>query len=273
MRRILVGTLSLIVFLAATAGADLDARGLSGPMLIPVPVTQVTVTGEVRTPGPSVADQRLTLLAAIAQAGGFTPDAAVIEIRRPSPGAGPVTAATSASEYQTQYVLRADLVSDVANDPLLVSGDFIVVRRVLQIHPPRPAGQFGAGAFRFDWATWGVSAPVLLTSSEPRYTAAGMRLKLQGTVALEVVVKADGTVGDARVMRGLDARLPELMPEFRRIRGDQEADAVLRMLDHGQIGLDANALECVRTWTFKPGTILGKATSVVRAVSVPFRLR
>ena len=104
---------------------------------------------------------------------------------------------------KARYVLRADLVSDAANDPLLVTGDFIVVRRVLELHAPTPAGQFGAGAFRFDWATWGVAAPVLLTSSEPRYTTAGMALKLQGTVELEVVVKADGTVGDARVIRGL----------------------------------------------------------------------
>lgn len=272
MRRILVGTLSLIVFTAATAGADRGARGLSGPTQSPVPVTQVTVTGEVRTPGPSVTDQRLTLLAAIAQAGGFTPDAAVIEIRRPSPGAGPVTAATPASEYQAQYVLRADVVSKVANDPNLAGGDFIVVRRALEIHAPPAPGRFGAGAFRFDWTTWGVSDPVLLTSTEPQYTRAGMVLKLQGTVELEVVVKADGTVGDARVMRSLDARLPDLVAELKRLN-DDHARAVLQVVGNGPIGLDANALECVKTWTFKPGTILGKATSVIRAVSVPFRLR
>ena len=168
--------------------------------------------------------------------------------------------------------MRGDLESKVANDPVLASGDFVVVRRALEIHAPPAAGRFGAGAFRFDWTTWGVSDPVLLTSSEPQYTRAGMVLKLQGTVELEVVVKADGTVGDARVMRGLDARLPELLAELKRANNDH-ALAVLQIVGNGPIGLDASALECVRTWRFKPGTILGKPVPVFSAVSVPFRLR
>jgi outer membrane biosynthesis protein TonB len=99
-----------------------------------------------------------------------------------------------------------------------------------------------------------------------------MVLKVQGTVELEVVVKADGTVGDARVVRGLDARLPDLVAELKRT-GGAHADAVLQIVGNGPIGLDANALECVRTWTFVPGTILGKAASVIRTESVPFKLR
>ena len=272
MYRILVGALSLIVCGAATAGADHDARSLSSRTQSPGPFAQITVTGEVRTPGPLVTDKPMTLLAAIAQAGGFTADAAVIEIHRRSSGAGPVTAATPAREYQTRYVMRTDLVSNAATDPLLAGGDFIVVRRVLELHPPTPAGLFGAGAYRLDWATLGVAAPVVRTSSEPEYTRAGMVLKLQGTVELEVVVKADGTVGDARVVRGLDARLRDLLAELKRI-GDAHAEAVLQIVGNGPIGLDANATECVRTWTFVPGTILGKTASVIQTVSVPFKLR
>lgn len=255
MNRIFVGALSLIVW-----------------MQIPGPAVQMTVTGEVRTPGPLATDKPTTLLAAITQAGGFTADAAVIEIHRRSSGAGPVTATTPPSDYQTLYVARAELVNSAINDPLLVSGDFIVVRRVLELHAPAPAGQFGAGAYRLGWTTWGVSAPLVRTSSEPQYTRAGMVLKLQGTVQLEVVVKADGTVGDARVIRGLDAQLPDLVAELRRM-GDSHSNEVLQIVGNGPIGLDANAIECVRTWTFVPGTILGKATPVIQPVSVPFKLR
>jgi hypothetical protein len=237
-----------------------------------VPFTQVTITGEVRLPGPAVGDKQLTLLAAITQVGGFTADAAVIEIHRTFSGASSVTPATPESEYPAQYVVRADLVSNATADPVLVVGDFIVVRRVLELHPPMPAGQFGAGAFRLDWAPWGVAAPVVLTSGEPRYTAAGMALKLQGTVELEAVVKADGTVADARVLRGLDARLRDLLAELEGF-SDAHANWVRQIVGNGPIGLDANALECVRTWTFKPGTILGKPVSVIQRVFVPFRLR
>jgi hypothetical protein len=136
-----------------------------------------------------------------------------------------------------------------------------------------PAGQFGAGAFRLEFATWGVAPPVVVTWSEPQYTRAGMALKLQGTVELDVVVNADGSVGDARLVRGLDARLPYLIADVRRVRGDAVADAVLGMLVNGAIGLDASAIDCVKTWTFTPASILGKPVAAIRATSVVFRLR
>jgi len=259
-RLVVVAALSLIVCRPSLAVAQ--SR---------VAPAQITVAGEVRTPGPLTTDKPTTLLAAVAQAGGFTTDAAVIEIRRRSSGTGPVTAATPANEYQTQYVVRTTPASGPANDPLLASGDFIVVRRALEMHPPTPPGQFGAGAFRLDWTSWGVAAPVVRTSSEPQYTRAGMVLKLQGTVDLEMVVNADGTVGDARVIRGLDARLPELVAELK--RGGAHEQEVLQIVGNGPIGLDASAIECVKTWTFVPGTVLGKPTAIIQAVSVPFKLR
>jgi len=42
---------------------------------------------------------------------------------------------------------------------------------------------------------------------EPQYTRAGMVLKLQGTVELEVVVKADGDVGHSDSVRAIQASL------------------------------------------------------------------
>jgi len=259
MSRTIVGAV-LLVACGAAAGSTQNTT-------LPA---QVTVVGEVRTPGSSTAGRGLTLQAAIAQAGGFSADAAVIELRRSRAGVGTVTASTPASDYRATYLMRSEL--NVTNDPPLFGGDFVVVRRVLELHPPMPAGQFGAGAYRFDWATWGVAAPVVRTTREPQYTQAGMILKLQGAVDLEVVVKPDGTVGDARVMRGLDARLPELVAELKRL-GGSHSDFVLQTVGNGPIGLDANALECVKTWTFEPGTILGRAVPVIQTVSVPFKLR
>jgi TonB family protein len=211
------------------------------------PLAKVVVSGEVRSPGTVTAP---TLWAAIAQAGGLTAVAEVVELRRRSSGTGPVTSGTPADEYRAQYVIRPDLVGHAEPDPVLTGGEFVVVRPGLYIHSPAPKGQFGAGGYRLRYTTWGVTAPVVLTSKEPQYTAAGMLAKLQGTVDLEVLVNADGTVGDARVLKGLDALLPDIVA-----------------------GLDANAIECVKTWTFVPGTILGRPTPIIQAVSVPFKLR
>ena len=260
MSRILAGAL----FLVACGGVSLGAQ-TSRPVA-------VTVMGEVLKPGILVSDKPLTLLAAIAEAGGFTGNAAVIEIRRRSTGTGPVTNATPASEYQSTYALRVALATKAVADPSLAVGDFVIVRRELELHPPMMAGEFGAGAYRLNYATWGVTAPVVRTSREPEYTLAGMRLKLQGTVDVEAVVNADGTVADARVVRSLDARKPELVAELRR-SGDAHSISVLETVGDGPIGLDANAVACVKTWTFAPGTILGQPTPVIQTVSVPFKLR
>jgi hypothetical protein len=233
------------------------------------PVAQVLVSGEVRSPGTVTAP---TVWAAIAQAGGLAAGAEVVEVRRRSSGTGPVTSATPADEYRAQYVIRPDLVGHAETDPLLTGGEFILARPGLYIHAPAGKGQFGAGGYRLQYTTWGVTAPVVLTSKEPQYTAAAMAAKLQGTVELEVLVNADGTVGDARVLKGLDALLPDIVAELKRHGGDHSI-AVLQVIGDKPLGLDANALECVKSWTFQPGTILGKPTPIIQPVSVQFKLR
>ncbi|HEX5068883.1 MAG TPA: SLBB domain-containing protein [Vicinamibacterales bacterium] len=115
MRRILAGALFVI---AGTAAAGASQRAVPSPPL--------TIVGEVRTPGQSVTQQPLTIEAAVARAGGFTADAAVIEIRRHSSGAGAITADTPASQYHTMYVSRADINAQSA--PFLAGGDFVIVK-------------------------------------------------------------------------------------------------------------------------------------------------
>ena len=51
----------------------------------------------------------------------------------------------------------------------------------------------------------GVTTPVVIQQVKPQYTADAMRAKVQGSVWLECVVMPDGTVGDVRVTRSLDA--------------------------------------------------------------------
>ena len=90
-----------------------------------------------------------------------------------------------------------------------------------------------------------VSSPQLIRKVDPEYTSAAMHAKLQGTVVLEAVVLADGTVGDVRIVRSLDSTF----------------------------GLDVNAIKAVRQWRFVPGSQYGKPVAVVVSVELTFTLR
>jgi protein TonB len=78
---------------------------------------------------------------------------------------------------------------------------------------------------------------------KPDYTDEARRRNLNGEVLLEIVVRADGRVGDVRVLQGLGA------------------------------GLDQRAIEAVRQWRFSPARRLGKPVDVLVEVAVEFRLR
>jgi protein TonB len=51
-----------------------------------------------------------------------------------------------------------------------------------------------------------MTAPKLTKSACPNYPPEAMRAKIQGRVKLEMVVQADGTVGDVRVVSSLDRK-------------------------------------------------------------------
>ena len=91
----------------------------------------------------------------------------------------------------------------------------------------------------------GIDWPQPVFQVKPQYTAEAMRAKLQGIVTLEVVVRIDGTVGDAKVVRSLD-------PIF---------------------GLDQAAIAAVKAWKFKPGMRDGKPIPVLVTVEMSFTLR
>jgi len=89
----------------------------------------------------------------------------------------------------------------------------------------------------------GVKMPVLTKEVKPQYTEDAMRRQVQGSVEMDVVVKADGSVGDVTVTKALD---PDL---------DQEA------------------VKAARQWQFRPGTKDGKAVDVQVMIEMTFTLR
>jgi TonB family protein len=88
----------------------------------------------------------------------------------------------------------------------------------------------------------GIVPPKVLEKSEPQYTEEARAAKLEGTVALTIVVGTDQRAHDIRITKSLDA------------------------------GLDASAINSIKTWRFQPGTKNGKPVSVQANVQVNFRL-
>ena len=91
----------------------------------------------------------------------------------------------------------------------------------------------------------GVSAPEVTYEAKPRYTAAAMDQKIQGIVEMEAVIESDGTVGEVKVVRSLDA----------------------------EFGLDEEAVKAVKKWLFKPGKKDDVAVSVLVVIEMTFTLR
>lgn len=91
----------------------------------------------------------------------------------------------------------------------------------------------------------GAQPPTLLRGVDPKYTTEAMRAKVQGSVTLEAVIAADGTVRDVRVVRSLD-----------RVHG-----------------LDEEALRTARQWRFRPAMYQGKPVAYVVLIVLSFNLR
>ena len=86
--------------------------------------------------------------------------------------------------------------------------------------------------------------PKLIRETKPQYTARAMQDKAQGDVLVECVVKADGTVGNTKILKS-----------------SQHPD------------LDQAALDAAAKWVFEPGTRNGKPTTVAVNVTMTFTLK
>jgi len=85
-------------------------------------------------------------------------------------------------------------------------------------------------------------APVATQKVDPAYPLELMHHNVQGTVSLYAVIHSDGSVGDVRVLHGVDDRL------------DEYARAALSR------------------WRFHPATKNGNAVALEAVVSIPFRV-
>jgi TonB family protein len=101
-------------------------------------------------------------------------------------------------------------------------------------------GGAGGGVYR---PGAGITPPRVLREVKASYTDAARRAGITGEVVLEVVVRRDGSVGDVRIIRGLDA------------------------------GLDTRAVDAVRQWRFAPATRQGAAVDVFVEIAVEFALK
>lgn len=91
----------------------------------------------------------------------------------------------------------------------------------------------------------GITPPKLTKSARPNYPPEAMRAKVQGRVMMEMVVQADGTVGEVRVVRSLDRRF----------------------------GVDDAAVKAVKEMRFTPATKDGVAVPVLLSTEMDFAAR
>ncbi|MEA2489427.1 MAG: periplasmic protein TonB [Acidobacteriota bacterium] len=87
-----------------------------------------------------------------------------------------------------------------------------------------------------------VKAPQLVLRVEPVYTEAARIAHIRGIVIIEAVIDRKGYVQDARVLRALP------------------------------MGLDQSALNAVRQWRFRPGTLNGNPVPVLYNLTINFEL-
>ena len=104
---------------------------------------------------------------------------------------------------------------------------------------PGSGGGVGGGVYRVGG---GVSAPVLLSKTEPEYSEEARKAKHQGTVMLYVQIDPSGHATNIKVVKSLG------------------------------LGLDEKAMEAVAKWKFSPGKKDGKPVTVEATIEVNFRL-
>jgi TonB family protein len=105
---------------------------------------------------------------------------------------------------------------------------------------PGSGGGTGGGPYR---PGSGITPPSIAQEIKPDYTEDARRRGIEGEVELEIIVRADGSVGSVKLLRGLGA------------------------------GLDQRAIEAVRRWRFNPARRYGTPVDVLVDVAVEFRLR
>jgi TonB family protein len=87
-----------------------------------------------------------------------------------------------------------------------------------------------------------LTSPVAIQKVDPGYSGELIREHVEGTVVLYAVIHSDGTVGDVRVLRGVDKRL------------------------------DESARAAISKWQFRPATKHGTPVDTEAVIHIPFTL-
>jgi TonB family protein len=197
-----------------TAGITIAAGAVNpGPMAIATP----SVAGA--NPPPARAPSSNPLLAAMAPA--RPADLARQTRPRPSP-LSPDPAVNEVFGAKRYY-------SMVLNMPNLTSTGGSWVMRFAELNDNREPGE--------------LSPPVAMVKVDPAYPAELMRGRVEGVVLLYAVIRADGSVDQVRVLRGVDERL------------------------------DSSARAALLKWRFRPAIKHGDAVDLETVVQIPFQSR
>ena len=143
-------------------------------------------------------------------------------------------AATKLSEAERAVFGSRKFYSVTLNMPNLNSGGGSWVIRFAELKQD-------SGPRNPDSPAADLSQPMATRKVDPAYPLQLMRQNVSGTVILYAVIRADGTVGNVRVLRGVDDRL------------------------------DRFASEAVAQWKFEPATKNGTPVDVEATFQIPFR--
>ena len=92
----------------------------------------------------------------------------------------------------------------------------------------------------------GVEPPVFTKRVPPKYPERAVKIKLQGYVILEAILRRDGSVDEIKVLRGLGK---------------------------GKFGFEEEAKKALQKWQFLPGKVNGKAADVRMTLKIDFVLQ
>jgi protein TonB len=199
----------------------------------------------------------------IRRAQGVGADAITLRVRKDPPPTAPLTTTTPAVEVPPlpSIVLDAKPLASGAFDQIGLpmrgimtgpstgpgSGGGVGTGIGTGIGPgrgpglgPGSGGGTGGGVYR---AGGSVSAPRLIKEIKPKYTSEALLKRIQGTVALEVIVTDDGCTSEMRVVRSLDS------------------------------GLDQEAVAAVALWRFDPGRLGSNPVNVLVRIEIDFTIR
>jgi len=93
--------------------------------------------------------------------------------------------------------------------------------------------------------TTGLESPVFLKRVEPEYPAMGHRIRMEGYVILEAILRADGSIDEIKVVRGLGK---------------------------GRFGFEDAARKALAEWTYLPGKLHGKTVDVRMTLRIDFQM-